>query len=181
MVIYQTPRLVVREWTDAAEDIDRIFEIYRLDEVIRWIGMDEPLRDREQAAILQARWKERWTDPRFGLWAVQVKQTGKVAGTVLLVPLPAPSDGSPETGAVEVGWHQHPDSWGHGYATEAARGALDLGFSYGLPEIHAVAWPGNERSLAVMRRLGMQPQGRTSKWFARETEHYKISRPRAGS
>jgi RimJ/RimL family protein N-acetyltransferase len=61
------------------------------------------------------------------------------------------------------------------------RGALDLGFSYGLPEIHAIAWPGNERSLAVMRRLGMQSQGRTSKWFARETEHYKISRPRAGS
>lgn len=180
-MIYETQRLVVREWTDTAEDIDRIFDIYSLEEVTKWIGMGKPLRDRDQAVLLQSRWQERWSDPRFGLWAVQVKETGKVAGTVLLVPLPPPSDGSPEIGAVEVGWHQHPDSCGHGYATEAAQGALELGFGYGLTEINAVAWPGNERSLAVMRRLGMQPQGRTSKWFARETEHYKIPRPRAGS
>jgi RimJ/RimL family protein N-acetyltransferase len=57
----------------------------------------------------------------------------------------------------------------------AAVGAVELGFSYGLPEIHAVAWPGNDRLIAVMRRIGIQRVGRTTKWFARETEHYKIS------
>ena len=179
-MIYETERLVVREWTNRADDIDRIFEIYSLAEVTKWIGMNDPLPDRDQAVILQSRWSERWPDRRFGLWAYEVKQTGIVAGTVLLVPLPEPSDGSPGQGEVEIGWHQHPDSGGRGYATEAARGALELGFSYGLPEIHAVAWPGNEPSLAVMRRLGMQPLGRTSRWFAREAEHYMIPRPRAG-
>jgi len=38
----------------------------------------------------------------------------------------------------------------------------------------------NDPSLAVMRRIGMQPVGRTWRWFARETEHYKIPRPRTG-
>jgi len=179
-VIYETQRLIVREWTDSAEDIDRLFAIYSLEEVTKWIGMQTPLQTRDQAVVLHRRWSEHWADPRYGLWAVQLKETGKVTGSVLLAPLPEPSDGSRSTGEVEVGWHQHPDSWGHGYATEAARGALELGFSYGLDEIHAVAWPGNDRSLAVMRRIGMHPVGRTLKWFARETEHYKIPRPRAG-
>lgn len=173
-MIYETQRLIVREWTNSAEDIDRIFEIYSLEEVTKWIGMEKPLQSRDQAATVQARWSERWPDPRYGLWAVQVKETGKIAGTVLLVPLPEPSDGSPGAGEVEVGWHQHPDSWGHGYATEAARGALELGFRYGLAEIHAIAWPGNGRSIAVMRRIGMQPAGRTAKWYGREADHYKI-------
>lgn len=179
-MIYETERLVVREWTDSAEDIDRFYEIYSLDAVTKWIGMERPLETRDQAIAVLSRWREGFPDPRYGLWAVQVKETGKVAGTVLLLPMPEPTDGSPSEGEVEVGWHQHPDSWGHGYATEAARGALELGFGYGLTEIHAVAWPGNEPSLAVMRRIGMRPAGRTLRWFARETEHFKIPRPRAG-
>ena len=179
-MIYETQRLVVREWTDSAEDIDRFYEIYSLEVVTRWIGMDKPLQSREQAATALERWRQHSPDPRYGLWAVEVKETGTIAGTVLLLPLPEPSDGTPSAGEVEVGWHQHPDSWGRGYATEAARGALELGFSYGLTEIHAVAWPGNDPSLAVMRRIGMQPVGRTSRWFKREAEHYKIPRPRSG-
>jgi RimJ/RimL family protein N-acetyltransferase len=94
------------------------------------------------------------------------------------VPLPDPADGR-FPGAVEVGWHFHPDSWHHGYATEAARGALRLGFEeYELDEIFAIAWPGNDPSLAVMRRLGMSYLGRTDRWYAREAECYVVSRHR---
>jgi len=45
---------------------------------------------------------------------------------------------------------------GQGYATEAARAALDYGFSgLGLQEIVAVTVPANQRSRRVMERLGM--------------------------
>ena len=46
--------------------------------------------------------------------------------------------------------------WGHGYATEAARAALDNGFGeLGLDEIVALTVPANRRSRRVMERLGM--------------------------
>jgi RimJ/RimL family protein N-acetyltransferase len=46
--------------------------------------------------------------------------------------------------------------WGRGYASEAARAALDYGFGeLGLAEIVAVTVPANQRSRRVMERLGM--------------------------
>jgi RimJ/RimL family protein N-acetyltransferase len=90
---------------------------------------------------------------------------------VLLVPLPG------ETGEIEVGWHLHPDSWGHGYATEAATGALERAFAAGVPEVFAVVRPGNDASMAVCRRLGMTPIGRTTKWYGVECEAFRIGAP----
>ena len=79
-------------------------------------------------------------NPRFGAWAVVECATDIPAGTVLLKPLP---DGA---GEIEIGWHFHPDSWGRGLATEAARALLARGFALGLAEIWAVTGPLNQRS-----------------------------------
>jgi RimJ/RimL family protein N-acetyltransferase len=98
-----------------------------------------------------------------------VRSTGVAAGTVLLVSLP-------DSEQVEVGWHFHPDSWGLGYATEAARGALAHGFAHGLREIFAVVRPGNERSLALCRRLGMAGLGLTDRWYDTSLELFRSAR-----
>ena len=90
---------------------------------------------------------------------------------MLLKPLPN------GVGEVEVGWHLHPDSWGRGYATEAARAVVDRAFDDGLLEVYAVVRPGNEPSLAVCRRLGMQPLGRTTRWYHRELEAFRLEAP----
>ena len=42
------------------------------------------------------------------------------AGTVLLKPVLTPD----ARGEIEIGWHLHPDRWGHGLATEAAAAIL---------------------------------------------------------
>ncbi len=57
---------------------------------------------------------------------------------------------------IEIAWRLAFDHWGHGYATEAARAALDDGSSrLHLRDVIGVTTPGNVRSRRVMERLGM--------------------------
>ena len=58
---------------------------------------------------------------------------------------------------IEIGWRFARRYWDRGYATEAASGWLDLGFGpLGFDRIISITEPDNVRSLAVMRRLGME-------------------------
>lgn len=60
-------------------------------------------------------------------------------------------------GQGEIGWSLHPDAQGHGYATEASRELLRLGFEeLGLHRIAADADPRNTGSIRIMERLGMR-------------------------
>ena len=55
-----------------------------------------------------------------------------------------------------MGWRLAADQWGHGYATEGAQAALAFGFEVaGLDEIVSFTAVGNQRSRAVMERLGL--------------------------
>ncbi|MEV1287340.1 GNAT family N-acetyltransferase [Micromonospora sp. NPDC049679] len=179
MTIFETERLLVREWTESPADLERVFDIYSRWEVARWLGAEpRVLEAPSDAAEMVRRWHARYAPDagRYGVWAIEVRGTGLVAGTVLLKALPG-ADNEP-TSEIEVGWHLHPDSWGHGYATEAARGAVDRAFADGLAEIYAVVKPGNEASIAVTGRLGMTPLGRTNRWYGGvELESFVLPRP----
>ena len=178
MAVFETERLTIRPWTHRDDDVDRILDTYGRWEVARWLGAQpRAMTSRDEAAAVVDRWAARSVpDPRFGVWAVEVRDSGLVAGSVLLVPLPAaPSEGT--AGEVEVGWHLHPDSWGRGYATEAGRGAIEHGFAGGLDEVYAVVRPDNEPSLAVCHRLGLRPLGRTSRWYGVELEAFRTTNP----
>jgi RimJ/RimL family protein N-acetyltransferase len=173
--LLRTERLRLRAWTTAPADLARLTDIYGREEVTRWIG-GPPSVPPEQ---LPGRWAAiHAQDDRFGCWAIELlhrpggrPEGATVAGTVLFKPLPN------GVGEVEVGWHLHPDCWGHGYATEAARAVIDRGFQAGLPEVYAVVRPGNEPSLAVCRRLGMQPLGRMRRWYDVELEAFRLMAP----
>ena len=61
----------------------------------------------------------------------------------------------------EISYALHPDHWGHGHATLAARKLLDTGFvSHGAHRIFATCDPRNTGSANVLRRLGMTHEGR---------------------
>ncbi len=153
----RTERLEIRPWRMA--EIDRYFDLYRRPEITRWLS-SEPMRDRSEAAERLERGLARLAEtPRFGSWAIVERDTGVAAGTVLLKPLP---NGD---GEIEIGWHLHPDSWGRGYATEAAGAVLARGFAQALSEIWAVTDPANERSIAVCRRIGLRLLGITRRWY----------------
>ena len=170
----ETERTRLRPWR--LDEADRFLDTYSRWEVARWLGATPTLlRSREEAVTRIGRWAARTEEhPGRGLWAVERKDDGVVAGTVLLVPVP---DGD---GAIEVGWHLHPDSWGRGFATESARAVLDRAFADGLAEAIAVVRPGNSASIAVCTRLGMEPHGRTDRYYGTELELFRLVSPVEG-
>lgn len=168
MELLRTDRLLVRAWTTSEDDLARLEDLYSRPEVLRWLSGPPS----GGVAALVGRWQQvHEADPRAGCWAVQPLSGGPVAGTLLLKPLPN------GVGEFEVGWHLHPDGWGHGYATEAARAVVQRAFEDGLPEVYAVVRPGNEPSTAVCRRLGMQPLGRTTRWYGVDCEAFRLIAP----
>lgn len=155
--LVETERLVVRPWRP--DEVERLYDIYRRDEVVRWLG-GAALTTVAEAETMLARGRERIAaDPRFGVWAVAERDAAAPAGSVLLKALP---DGN---GEIEIGWHLHPDSWGRGLATEAASALLAHGFTLGLGEIWAVTNLDNHPSANVCRRLGMRELGLTHRWY----------------
>ncbi|KAJ1683018.1 hypothetical protein LUZ63_021768 [Rhynchospora breviuscula] len=165
-----TDRLDLRPWTYA--DAPRVLSLYSTLDVVRWLGAGPPrlLRTVEEAEQrIASDWDRSLVAPR-GVWAVVPRETGVPAGSVLLVDLPGSG------GEVEIGWHLHPDSWGHGYATEAARAVLEHGFAGGLRTIWATTHLANERSQAVCRRLGMEDRGTTREWYDVESRAFWLTR-----
>tara|TARA_B100000315_G_C14462809_1_gene534533 strand:- start:78 stop:434 length:357 start_codon:yes stop_codon:yes gene_type:complete len=83
----------------------------------------------------------------WGMWAVELKSTGKFIGFVgLNTPkldlLPSP--------CVEIGWRLGKNHWGHGYASEAANQALCYAFNtLGLDEVVTFTSLNNKGSLTV--------------------------------
>jgi len=58
---------------------------------------------------------------------------------------------------VEIGWRFARQTWGNGYAGEAAQVALDFGLqTLGLPEIVGIYQTENRASGKIMERLGMR-------------------------
>jgi RimJ/RimL family protein N-acetyltransferase len=104
---------------------------------------------RAESDALVDRIAARWSADGHGLWAVErVADEAFLGftGIARLAWLPQP----------EIGWRLARFAWGQGYATEAARAAARYGFDrLRLTEIVSVTTIGNERSQAVMRRIGM--------------------------
>ena len=99
--------------------------------------------------------KELARDKGLGLMAVELKNTKSIAG---FVGLGTPRFEAHFTPCTEIMWRFHQEFWGHGYATEAAKAVLEQGFiSCGLDEIVSFTAVHNKASIAVMKKIGMQP------------------------
>ena len=147
--IIRTPRLALRQWTDA--DIEP-FGAMNADPRVMEHFPSMPTREQtaEMVRILRGRIAERG----WGLWAVEVPG---VADYIGFVGLAAHRFEAHFTPCVEVGWRLAFDHWGKGYATEAARAALEFGFTRAeFQEIVSFTVPANLRSQAVMKRIGMR-------------------------
>jgi len=143
-----TARLLLRQWKSS--DYEPFAELNADPEVMRHIR--EPMT-RAQSDGFATRIEERLETDGYGLWAVEVRESGTFVG---FVGLAHQTFEAPFNPSVEVGWRLAREAWGHGYATEGGRAALEHAFGVlGLEEVVSITTAGNLRSQAVMRRLGM--------------------------
>ena len=149
MAELSTARLSLRHWRPG----DRApFAALNADpEVMRWFpapltrAASDTLADRIEADMTRQGW---------GLWALEERASGAFIG---FTGLARPSFDAPFMPTVEIGWRLARSAWGSGFATEAAGAVVAFAFDeLGLDEIVSFTVEHNERSRAVMRRLGMR-------------------------
>lgn len=145
----RTERLLLRRWRD--DDLAALAAINADPRVME--HFPATLSVAETQAFL-ARVEQGFAQHGYGLWALEVTQTETLIGFTGLAPVELDVA---FVHAVEVGWRLAHDSWGSGYATEAATAAIDFGFDeLGLAEIVSFTAVGNVRSRRLMERLGMR-------------------------
>ncbi len=151
----ETPRLRLRQWL--AKDYAAYAAMCADEDVMRYFP--RPLTRSESNSKIQ-KMQKLIKENGWGFWAVELKESGELIG---LTGLNKPRD-LPFLKGIEVGWQYKVSAWGQGYATEAAKYALEFGFdSLALKNIIAFTAEINQPSRAVMQRLGMQ---KTAKDFA---------------
>jgi RimJ/RimL family protein N-acetyltransferase len=147
-VSLRTERLLLRPWRD--DDL-AAFAAMSADPAVMEFLL--PLSEPGAAEAWAARVRADWRQHGFGQWVVEIPGEASLIGVVGLNRISYEAHFTP---AVEVAWRLARAHWGCGYATEAARAAVDYGFdTLGLTEIVAMTVPANRRSRRVMERLGM--------------------------
>jgi ribosomal-protein-alanine N-acetyltransferase len=144
----RTERLILRRWRDS--DREPFAAMNADSEVMEHFPAS---MSREESDSLVDRVEAHFDERGFGLWALEVAETGEFIG---FTGLAVPRFEAHFMPAVEVGWRLARSAWGHGYATEAARRAIAFGFAdAGLAEVVSFTTVANARSRAVMVRVGM--------------------------
>jgi RimJ/RimL family protein N-acetyltransferase len=146
----ETERLSIRAYT--SDDLECLLGMFGREDVSRYL-MWEPMVANAATAKLERRLTQtsiRQEGEGLGL-VVEECSSGRFVGEVILRLT------SEESRQAEIGWSLHPDAQGNGYATEAARELLRLGFEeMGLHRIWAECDPRNDASIRVMERIGMR-------------------------
>lgn len=148
-ITLRTSRLLLRQWQDV--DYAPFARINADPQVMQFMlgCLDEKASNASADKFRQLIEEHGW-----GMWAVEHQATATFIGFVGLYQTRAAVPCLP---CVEIGWRLASEHWGKGYATEAARAVLHFGFTtLQLPEIVAFTAVINQRSQAVMERLGMQ-------------------------
>lgn len=145
----ETPRLRLRQWRDS--DREPFAALNSDPEVMEYFAA--PLSRQASDASIAA-WQSQFAERGWSNWAVEERASGRFGG---FVGLTVPVRTLPFSPCVEIGWRLSRDLWGKGYATEAAREVLRIGFEQiSLDEIVSFTTVRNGRSRAVMERIGMK-------------------------
>ena len=159
----ETERLLLRPLR--IDDLDALAELYGDAEVMRYIGGGGTI-DRERTRQSLERMIAGFAERGYGILAVERKEDGAFMGRCGLLLWDSatwtPTRMAEATARVEteVGYLLGPDFWGKGYATEAAMAVRDWAFeNLELERLIALIRPGNDRSVRVALKLGMEPDG----------------------
>jgi len=144
----KTPRLLLRQWKPT--DLEPFAKI-NADPIV----MEHLLSVRtiEESAAWVERNNESFNAQGFGLFAIELNETGKFIGFVGLCPAKFEAHFTP---CLEVGWRLAKEHWGNGYAPEGARRVLEFAFEeLKLEEIFSWCATTNKNSIRVMEKIGL--------------------------
>ena len=144
----ETERLLLRPWRDA----DRApFAALNADPEV--MAHFPAVLTREESDAAVDRQLAVIAETGRGFLALERRSDGAFLGFVGVKPSPAdlPFDRAPE-----IGWRLARHAWGFGYASEAARAALDDAWARGAERVVSFTAATNARSQAVMRRIGLE-------------------------
>jgi RimJ/RimL family protein N-acetyltransferase len=144
-IIFETDRLIVRQFTDA--DYDNYFSLHGNPEVMQYI---RAVQTREEA---DAKFEETVLNveahPFMGRWAVDEKASGKFVGSFVVIPIPD------ELEKTQLGYSFLPEHWKKGYATEVTKEGVKYFYNRTpLTEIYGVTETPNVASKNVLLKTG---------------------------
>jgi RimJ/RimL family protein N-acetyltransferase len=145
----------LRRWKPA--DADAYTAVWTDPSVWAALRATEDADPEATAAKSFAKQIRHWDQHGFGLWALTPEGEEAPAGWVgAWYP-----DFVPDVaGEIEIGWTLRSPYRGRGYATEAARHAIDATFEHTSPNrVISLIAPSNAPSAAVAARLGMRQSG----------------------
>ncbi|MBT0772527.1 GNAT family N-acetyltransferase [Kineosporia sp. J2-2] len=147
-----TPRLLLRDI--APGDVDAVHAYAGDPEVCRFMVWGPNTLDDTRAFVAEQLVAAAAPDRRTHNRLIVHAGSGQVIGGIeLRLESPANQRG-------DFGYILRRDHWGQGYATEASRAVLDLGFGQlGLHRITATCDPGNTASARVLEKSGLRREG----------------------
>jgi ribosomal-protein-alanine N-acetyltransferase len=143
-----TDRLRLRPLVE--DDLDELYRVWSDPRVSRWTGEHSRAEVAEELRFhIEHQSRHGWA-----IWAVEDLSSSRFLGDCGLQPLELRG---PE---VEHGYDLHPDAWGCGLATEAARATVELAFDLlGLDRLVAVVKPDHIASRRVLEKSGLELAG----------------------
>jgi RimJ/RimL family protein N-acetyltransferase len=152
-------RLVLRSLR--ASDAERVHAYRANPDVARYQSWDTQSLD-EVRAFIEAEGTLNCAEPGWHQLAIAERSTDHIVGDLGVHILES------DLRQVELGFTLAPDAQRQGYATEAVRAILDHLFAaHGKHRVIASTDPRNERSIALLRRVGfrLEAHHRDSLWF----------------
>nr|WP_281368203.1 GNAT family N-acetyltransferase [Simiduia aestuariiviva] len=138
-------------------DAELLFELDQDPEVMKYINGGSPTSRQDIDNVMIPRMM-RYRNPEkgWGIWKVLLSEDQQFIGWILVRPMGFFSE-TPDWENLELGWRFKRETWGKGYATEAAA-AIAAAFSTkaDVATLSAIAVPENTASIAVMEKLGMR-------------------------
>lgn len=148
MKVIETERLILRTWKE--EDVQKYYEI-NLDEKVIEFLLGSLTIEQSKAFIEGA--NKQFEERGYTLFAAELKETGELLGFIGLNYTDFKSEFTP---CVEIGWRLSSKCWGQGLAPEGAIACLKFAFEEcKLGEIISFTFVGNENSVRVMEKIGM--------------------------
>jgi ribosomal-protein-alanine N-acetyltransferase len=164
----ETPRLLIRSLQLA--DAEAMVAMWADPQVTQFMGGP---RDRAEVRRLVEEDAQLPTPREIDLWPVVEKSSGRAVGDCGLINKEV--DGEDE---VELIYVLERESWGKGYATEAASAIMRYAFvELGLPRLICLIDPRNAASQRVAVKLGMTLEKETVRPGGRVMRVYAISNP----